>query len=183
MHDCVRLRRPRFLLNHLSRQPLHRATRAAATRERGHLAGGGGSPGVASHLVRFPRHQDPIGCPPARFIASPDGGLGRPSEASSMTLLLRLHFVATSCAFRVNDDLPLFTEPSYPRQLSSRPLHNGSRTVRLERPCKTRPARSHQGAAAPQKWRRSEVGDVIFGGIALVFFGLCLLYVRAADKL
>jgi hypothetical protein len=29
----------------------------------------------------------------------------------------------------------------------------------------------------------SEVRDVIFYGIAFVFIGLCLLYVRAADKL
>jgi hypothetical protein len=53
----------------------------------------------------------------------------------------------------------------------------------LTRPCKTRPGRGRQGAAALQKWRRSEVGDIIFFGITFVFIGLCLLYVRAADKL
>jgi Na+-transporting methylmalonyl-CoA/oxaloacetate decarboxylase gamma subunit len=30
---------------------------------------------------------------------------------------------------------------------------------------------------------RCEVGDIIFLGIAFVFIGLCLLYVRAVDKL
>jgi hypothetical protein len=34
-------------------------------------------------------------------------------------------------------------------------------------------------------WRRCEkaLADIIFYGIAFVFLGLCLLYVRAADKL
>ena len=53
----------------------------------------------------------------------------------------------------------------------------------LARRCKTQPGKGRQGAAALQKWRRSEVGDIIFFGITFVFVGLCLLYVRAADKL
>ena len=35
----------------------------------------------------------------------------------------------------------------------------------LARPCKTQPGKGRQGAAALQKWRRSEVGDIIFYGI------------------
>jgi hypothetical protein len=39
-------------------------------------------------------------------------------------------------------------------------------------------ARAHRRQGV---WR--DVGDIIFYGIAFVFLGLCLLYVRAADKL
>jgi hypothetical protein len=44
--------------------------------------------------------------------------------------------------------------------------------------------REHGGAC----WDREEremtyMADVVFYGIAFVFLGLCLLYVRAADKL
>ena len=39
----------------------------------------------------------------------------------------------------------------------------------------------HSGGSGIEEER--PVGDVIFYGIVFVFLGLCLLYVRAADKL
>jgi hypothetical protein len=61
---------------------------------------------------------------------------------------------------------------------SHRPAYSALARLR-----KTQPGKGRHGAAALQKWRRSEVGDIIFFGITFVFIGLCLLYVRAADKL
>ncbi len=39
------------------------------------------------------------------------------------------------------------------------------------------------GTSIEQARSGSLMGDVVYYGIAFVFLGLCLLYVRAADKL
>ena len=64
---------------------------------------------------------------------------------------------------------------------ASRRLNGPKPTILCGRPENKR-ACAHV-STVPRPGRVGALADVIFYGIAFVFLGLCLLYVRAADKL